>query len=335
MHNLFRWCAGFSRLTALIRLKARHQRFPRCAITLLCFLALGSSANAVEPPATAITFAPDGNSVLVGSQAGIAVYDWPTLDQQRVIETKLLTVHDLAFSPDGSQLAAAGGYPAEQGLAEVFSWPDGQSQRLLDGHSDSVLSVAWSSNDELITASLDYEIALWDIAEPKPTARLKGHSRGVTCLALLSQQGLLVSGSIDQNLRVWDLDSSTITRTLNNHTKEIRGLALRPGATGLPMIASVGDDRTVRLWQPTIGRMVRFAQLDSPVLDVAWLPDGAHVAVACADGWLRLIDPDTVEVVEEIEAVDGWAYSLAVHPNDGSLIVGGRNGQLKRIVPGS
>lgn len=98
------------------------------------------------------------------------------------------------------------------------------------------------------------------------------------------------------------------------------------------MIASVSGDRTVRLWQPTIGRMVRFAQLSSTPLAVAWLRDGSQVAVAATDGHVRLIDPDTVEILQDIPAVDGWAYSLGVHPTDGSLLVGGRNGQLKRIV---
>ena len=68
-------------------------------------------------------------------------------------------------------------------------------------------------------------------------------------------------------------------------------------------------------------------------LAVAWLADGSQVVVAGDDGRIRLIDPNTVEISEEISAVDGWAYSLAVHPTDGSLLVGGRFGQLKRVVP--
>ena len=101
------------------------------------------------------------------------------------------------------------------------------------------------------------------------------------------------------------------------------------------MIASVSDDRTVRLWQPTIGRMVRFAQLDSTPLVVDWLTDGTYAVVASADGHVRLIDPDTVEVIQDLPAVTGWAYSLGVHPTDGSLLIGGREGQLSRVVPDS
>jgi hypothetical protein len=52
---------------------------------------------------------------------------------------------------------------------------------------------------------------------------------------------------------------------------------------------------------------------------------------ACKDGRLRVIDPDTVEVLEDLPALDGVAYSVAAAP-DGSVLVGGQNGQLRRLV---
>ena len=293
----------------------------------------GPSTNAAEPPVAAIAFAPDGQSVVVGSQAGLAVHGWPKLELRKILATVVVNVHDLAFSPNGESLAVAGGIPSEEGLVEIFAWTKGESLYVCKGHEDSVLAVAWKSDSSFATASLDHEVVLWDAQTRKPVQRLEGHSRGVSALCFLSKGQLLISGSIDQNLRVWNTESAEMVRTLNNHTREVHQLALRPHVSGLPMIASVSDDRTFRLWQPSIGRMVRFAQLKSTPLAVAWLPDGSQAAVACTDGRVRLIDPDTAEVVEDLPAVDGWAYSLGVHPTDGSLLVGGRKGQLKRIVP--
>jgi outer membrane protein assembly factor BamB len=77
--------------------------------------------------------------------------------------------------------------------------------------------------------------------------------------------------------------------------------------------------------------MVRFARLPSEPRAVTWSTDGTSILVACKDGALRAIDPETVEVRQTIPAIDGVAYALAVAP-DGSILVGGRNGQLKRIV---
>ena len=120
---------------------------------------------------------------------------------------------------------------------------------------------------------------------------------------------------------------------MNNHTLSVHDLALRPGESGLPMIISAGDDRTVRFWQPTIGRMVKFARLEEAPLNTAWLNDGSKVVAVCTDGAVRFVDPDSVEVTSEIHALNGWAYSLAVHPTDGSVVVGGQNAQVRRIVP--
>ena len=51
---------------------------------------------------------------------------------------------------------------------------------------------------------------------------------------------------------------------------------------------------------------------------------------ACKDGQVRVIDPDTAEVRDDLPALEGVAYSLAVAP-DGSVLVGGQNGQLRRV----
>jgi WD40 repeat protein len=301
-----------------------------CVCMVVCFA--GSTLQAAEPPVTTIMFAPGGESVVVGSQAGVTAYNWPDLKRQKVLDTSLVTIHDLAFSPNGRMLAAGGGTPSEEGLTELLAWPGGESLGVLSGHEDTVLAVAWRSDAVLATASLDHEIALWEVKSRKQVQRLKGHSSGVTALSFLSEGQHVISGGRDNNLRVWDTASGRMIRTLNNHTREIHQLAVRPRVSGLPMVASGSNDRTVRLWQPTIGRMVRFTRLTSIPLAVAWLPDGSQIAVSCEDGAVRLIDPDTVEIRRKFPAVDGWAYSLAVHPTDGSLLVGGRNGQLSRIV---
>ena len=287
----------------------------------------------VMPPITALAFSHDGKSVVACSQAGVHVYDFPALNLQRMITVEARNIHDLAFSPDGDQLAVGGGNPATEGTIEIFSWPEGKSLRILREHRDTVTAVAWRDALSLASASLDRDIMLWDLRTGTAVQRLKGHSRGVSSLCFLKDKETLVSTGVDQSVRVWDLTSGTLMRNMNNHTLPAHDLALRPNGTGLPMVASVSDDRTVRFWQPTIGRMVKFARLAEAPMNVAWLNNGARIVAACADGAIRLVDPDSVEVTGEIPALDGWAYSLAVHPRDGSVVIGGPNAQVKRIIP--
>ena len=291
-----------------------------------------SPAGAGDPPITSLAFAPDGKSIAACSQAGLRIYSWPGLKPGKKIETNALNLHDLAFSPGGDRLAVGGGIPADEGTVEIFSWPAGKPLQVLNAHKDSVMGIAWLSGSSIASGSLDHSVVLWDTGTGSPLKRLKGHSRGVASLCFLEKKRLLVSAGIDQSLRVWDLETGKLVHSLDNHTLPVHGIALRPGAGGLPMVASVSDDRSVRLWQPTIGRMVRFARLATKPLDVGWLPDGSRIVAACTDGNLRLVDPLEVKVTRVLPAGPGWTYSLAVHPLDGSIAAGSSDGRIRRII---
>ena len=305
-----------------------HQSEPKALMT-----DTNSHQPIIMPPITALAFSPDGKSVVACSQVGLHVYDFPTLSLQRTIEVSAHNIHDLAFSPNGDQLAVGGGNPATDGIIEIFSWPEGKSLRMLSEHRDSVTAVAWRDASSLASASLDRRILLWDLYTGTAIEQLEGHSKGVSSLCFLSDKDVLVSTGIDQSVRVWDLMSGELIRSMNNHTLPVHDLALHPSDAGLPVIVSAGDDRTVRFWQPTIGRMVKFARLAEAPLATAWLNDGSKVVAVCTDGAVRFVDPDSVEVTGEIHALNGWAYSLAVHPTDDSVVVGGQNAQVRRIVP--
>ena len=76
---------------------------------------------------------------------------------------------------------------------------------------------------------------------------------------------------------------------------------------------------------------MRYVRLESEPLDIAWLNDSFLVA-SCVDGRLRCVDFENVQVVEIRPAIEGWAYAITVHPEDGSLAIAGSRGQIRRIT---
>ena len=315
----------------------------RCLI-VLCVWLQSTRTFAVDPPITALTFVPRQAVVLTVSQLGLSAYSWPTLRRLATRPLKSANPHELSFSPDGKWLLVAGGHPAEDGLVELFAWPEEmspeaipaelQAAAVFSGHTDSVRTIAWRDSATFYSGGMDRTIHLWDRQQPdKPTRTFRGHSRSISALCFLKSHDVLVSTGTDQSVRVWDAQAGALLRNLNQHTRPVHALAIRPGASRLPMVASAADDRTVRLWQPTIGRMVRYVRLESRPLDIAWT-DEAHLVAACEDGHVRLIDADNVQVVATKPAIDGWAYAVSVHPESGDIVVGGSGGQPVRLPAG-
>lgn len=294
---------------------------------LICFVANASAA----PPITAAAFTPDGKQVLIGSQAGIEVRSWPDLKTVANIKTDLLHVHDLAFSPNGTTLLAAGGSPGERGIVEVFSWPALERLRTISEHADLVYRIAWSPDGKnFATAGADGICRVFDFKSGKSQIRYEGHSRAALAIIYLPDGQGIVSAGVDQTLQLWDSNSDKPLRTLDNHLATVNDLAVRPGTNpdAPPVIVSISDDRTVRLWQPTIGRLMRFARVDSPPRCVTWSADGQQILVGCNDGTLQSIDPESVAVTSLRTKFAGRIQTL-IAASQGQWLIGGENGLLQ------
>ena len=313
--------------------------FVRVWLSLIAPLAFAPACIAVaQPPITAVAFAVDGKHVVLGSQAGIELRTWPDFVHEDRLATELVHVHDLAFSPDGRKLLASGGQPAERGLIERWHWPEHILEARIASHADVVTRVAWSSDgSQWLTASSDHKCHVFYGAAASPQIVFNAHSRSVLAVAWIPDATIAVSAGSDQSLQVWDTRSGTSIRRLNNHSGSINDLAfrklLRPdaplveaGSKQLPLLATASDDRTVRLWQPTIGRMLRFVRLPTIPRALAWSTDGMQLLVGCDDGSLQILDGETLTILKSTAVLDGPVYALAVEPDGKWAVAAGVGG---------
>jgi WD40 repeat protein len=244
----------------------------------------------------------------------------------------------LAFSPDGARLAIAGGEPQEKGGVEIVEWPGLKTVQRIDAAKDVVYQVAWSSDGKsLAMACGDKTVRLHELASGK-TREITDHSAAVLAVLFISlpddttNKDLLLSAGRDQSIRVFDPATAQSLRTLDNHTAAVNDLALSPAkGSRLPVVASAGQDKTVRFWQPSIGRLVRFIRVSSPPLSVRWLPSGDYVLVTCTDGHLRVIDWQSLRIVLDKKLSDAWLPSLAVSLAGTHAVVGDERGELHAV----
>ncbi|MDZ4849786.1 MAG: hypothetical protein SGI77_10855 [Pirellulaceae bacterium] len=305
------------------------------AFLTLAFLALSLSAAS---PWTAVAITPDAKHVVVGSQQGIELYMWPEMIVAEKIESDLLHVHDLRFSPDGKTLLAAGGSPAEEGAVEIFAWLKRNRIRKLTLHNDVVYRVAWSPDgSRWAVASGDGICSVINAKSFEQVARYEGHSRAVLALDFLPDGKTIASVSVDQTVRLWDSVLGEHIRTLDNHVGTVNSIAVRPSKSNpniaptpsdssLSMIATISEDRTLRIWQPSIGRLMRFIKLPSIPRAFAWSATGDRLYVGCNDGYLRVVDFESMKLLDEFEGIDGRVHDLIVDENRKQALVVGQAG---------
>ena len=281
-----------------------------------------------EAPITAIAIAPDGKQVVLGSQLGIEIRSLPELAAIRKLATELEHVHDLQFSPDGQSLLAAGGSPAESGRVEVWNWPKRERIREVGGHDDVVYRVAWSPDgNQWVTGSGDGRCLVFAAATGEQLIRYEGHSRAVLAVRYLAVREILSVG-VDQTVRLWNSGDGTHLRTLDNHVGTINDIAVRPASASqsADIVATISEDHTVRLWQPRIGRLMRFKRLADVPRCLAWSSDATKLYVGCNDGRVRIIDAESMEVEAEIDSLVGRVYELTVVQDRNEILTAGEAG---------
>jgi len=249
--------------------------------------------------AVAVAFHPSGAWLAVGTGIPGEFGNVRLLDvakRERLSAGKLPSAHDVvtgvAFSPDGSKLAATS---ADKSVQVVGIGPDGRpSQPLfaLAGHSAAVQAAAFSPDGRtIVTASVDRSLKVWSADDGKLVRSLGHHTESVHALAFRPRLG------------DW--------------------------AKAPPYCASGSDDRTVRLWQPGIGRMVRIVRGHAaPVLAVAFAQDGRTLYSAGQEGIVRQIDAESDEILGHWRASQDWVYSLAVSPDGRWLAAGDWQGAV-------
>lgn len=116
------------------------------------------------------------------------------------------------------------------------------------GHEGPIASADWWSNGtQIVTASWDRTVKLWDVEEEKVIHTLEGHELEITHASAHSVQKLIVTSSQDTTFRLWDFRLPTMhsVNVFQGHTDTVTSAVF---TTKADHVVSGSDDRTVKVW---------------------------------------------------------------------------------------
>lgn len=196
-------------------------------------------------------------------------------------------VHSLAFSSDGTHLAAA--TPAKgmrPRYAAVWHVASGEQVAYYDA---LVCLVVANSPDGLRIGEFENGVGrIIDAMSGERLVTFDGHEERVNSLAY-SPDGLrFVTASDDGTVAVWDSTTGEQFAQLRGHTDKVYDAVYSPDGT---RIASGSNDNTIRLWDAeTFEEMLELRGHDRYVHAVAFSPDGSMLVSASGDTTLRVWD---------------------------------------------
>jgi serine/threonine protein kinase len=153
-----------------------------------------------------VVWHPDGTT-LISSGWGNPVTLWDLVTSEvlrEMYDSEAYAVTSLAFSPDGSLLAASTG----DGQVWIEDVTTGQSTSTLGGEGGefSLNSVAFSPDGSmLVTGGQDNKVKVWDATTGELLHTLVGHIDDVNSVAFSPSGSYIVSGAADGTVRVWGI----------------------------------------------------------------------------------------------------------------------------------
>ncbi len=198
----------------------------------------------------------------------------------------------------------------------------------LQGHDNSVLSIAISPDGKTIASSGDdRKIKLWNLATGKLISSLNAYSKQVNAVVISPDGKTLVSGSDDNTIKIWNLATGKQIRTLTGHSDSVHTLAISLDSQTL---VSGSDDNTIKIWDLATGEEIRtLVGHTFWVRSVAISPDAVILASGSFDKTIKIWNLTKGYSIRTLEGNSQTVTTVAISPDGKILASASRDRTIK------
>jgi WD40 repeat protein len=245
----------------------------------------------------AVAWSPDGKIVVGGNSHGLGkgnseVRAWSADTGKEAWKLPNFPgeVDALAFSQDGTILAAGGG-TAAKGQIVLLDPANGRELLKFEAGDIAVARLALSPDGKRIASfgAISRYVSIWDAGTGKELNRLLGHQGGVLAVAYSPDGRYLATGGSPSfaeersEIKLWDRRTGREARVIRSPSRSVSSLAFHPDGDRLVSVDGTG----VRVWDISNGQEVlkfleatpRAVGFMKEIESAAFSPDGGRLAV--------------------------------------------------------
>jgi WD40 repeat protein len=238
-----------------------------------------------ETRVTAVTFSPDGGSIVSAGQDGALIAWDPALMRPRWVGKKNdnFPSYCAAFSPDGRWVATSHGVYESADGSRVVDFTDGSLQT----RATTTYGTDFSGDGRLLaSASSDGFIFLWDTTNWELLERFETENIGPVSVSFSPDDKRLVTGDIGGGVRIWSIGPLRHEAIIGQHQARLKTVAFSPDGE---RVVSASEDQTIALWDVDRRRLIaNIGAHTAPVLAAAFSPDGKRIASGEHDKSVRI-----------------------------------------------
>lgn len=293
-----------------------------------------------KPLITALAFSRDGQLLAVGGYREVLLHkaDGSALVARLVGMSQ--RIQSLAYSPDGSLLAAVGGSPGRFGEVQIWDAKTNQLKLSENFTADTLFGACWSPDGtRLAFGCADNSCRVVEVKTGKQILKFDHHTDFVLGTAYSVEGKHMVTVSRDRAVKLSLAENGSFIDNITSITPGaltggLEALERHPkenqvavgGIDGVPKLYKIFRDRARQIGDDF--NLIRaFEKAPGKISAVAFNADGTLLAVA-ATGEARVYQVADGKLVSKVP-FGGGLYSIAFHPSNGTFAAGGYDGVVK------